>query len=573
MEGFVYKSDISPFDYGLVHSKGYANYGVDKSYIKREEQNQTGQNLSASIGIAGIPIEDPNKIIVDTVTTEDKSSKHRLRSTLIVGGTILGVGGTAFALTGGHIPKAITNSAGRLINNISKKTDALLKKPNLSTLELYCLIGMQGIKHGADMLRGVVFNITPLKDVLFDKLLRKTCKLQKPCDAVTNAFRRLSFSTVKSTYKNASQNIDGMTNLFSEINSRIEAGEFASHSGIQSESVIDLLKQKNTNIQQMFNSSFGENALQTRSDGLVDSFSGLGDKIFTKVYGNFKKFFTNLRSLTTFVSEEAVAADKAEYMSSLTRMKKAITNNPQDNYKSLSSILGEIKNTMNPADKKSMEMFKSLKSLTERYAGLSGANETQMRQALVSEIKSVLQQAEQISETSAYTPEISKKLGSLIQDFGNVIKSDKKGEIEEMLSLYKKILPPEEYAKAKAAAQKVSKSLNNAVHKEGYEYVDKVRDLAAGSALTDVLLGMAVPVVSTGTALSVADSKEKKRSVMLKYGLPLLVGVGTSTLCTIKLISGGKALITGAISGLLTKAVCERVDDYLKSRQITGTAG
>ena len=564
MEGFVNKNVESPFNYGLRNSLNYANYGVDKSYLKREEQNQAQQNTSSNISIAGIPLEDPNKIIVDTVTSDDKSNKHRLRSALIVGGSILGLGGTAFALTKGHIPKAITDSAGKLINVISEKTDKLLKKPNLSKLELYALLALQGVKHGADMIRGAVFNMTPFKDVVFDKFLRKTCKLQKPCDAVTNTFRNLSFSTVKSTYKKTAKDMKCMTDLFTEINSRAETGEFTAYSGKPNELVIKQLKEHNENIKQTFKNSFGEEAIRGRSNKLVKTFSGLNDKIYDKVYGNFREFFKNLKSVTTFVSEEAVAADKAEYMASLTQQRKIITNNTQDNYKNLSAIINEMKNIINPADKNSMEVFKSLKSLTKRYAGLSGVNETHMHRTLLSEADPVLKQAKEISKSPMYTPEISQKLRSLIQEYESTLKSDKKGEIEEILRLYKDILPPEEYVKAEAAAQKVSHSLGNAVHKEGFEYVDKARDLAIGSALTDVLLGMAIPVISTGAALSVADTREKKRSVMLKYGLPLLAGVATSTLCTIKLISGGKALITGAVSGLLTKLICEQVDEHLK---------
>ena len=43
-----------------------------------------------------------------------------------------------------------------------------------------------------------------------------------------------------------------------------------------------------------------------------------------------------------------------------------------------------------------------------------------------------------------------------------------------------------------------------------------MRDLSVGSALTDVAIGMGLPLLTTGIAVSAADTKEKKRSVILE---------------------------------------------------------
>ena len=189
-----------------------------------------------------------------------------------------------------------------------------------------------------------------------------------------------------------------------------------------------------------------------------------------------------------------------------------------------------------------------------------------MRKKIVSDINSILKSAHTIINSDTYKPNDSKKILSLIRQYGKIINTDKKGNIEEILTIYRDILPPEEYAKIKKIANKASNSLNRAVNNEGCEYLDKVRDLATGSALTDVAFGMGVPIATTGVALSIADSKEKKRSVALKYGIPLLVGMGVSTLGTVKLISGGKSLALGSISSIIANDLCERLDNTLKKR-------
>ena len=52
MEGFV-NTNASPFD-NMKHSNNYANYGVDKSYIKREQTQQQNETK---------PIQQPNNQI------------------------------------------------------------------------------------------------------------------------------------------------------------------------------------------------------------------------------------------------------------------------------------------------------------------------------------------------------------------------------------------------------------------------------------------------------------------------------------------------------------------------------
>ena len=108
--------------------------------------------------------------------------------------------------------------------------------------------------------------------------------------------------------------------------------------------------------------------------------------------------------------------------------------------------------------------------------------------------------------------------------------------------------------------------MNTATKLEGSEYVDKVRDLTDGSALTDVALSMALPLVSTSIAVSAANTKEKKQSVALKYGIPIVTGAITSTIATVKLVSGGKSLALGLLSTLITNQICSNIDKKLKQK-------
>ena len=226
--------------------------------------------------------------------------------------------------------------------------------------------------------------------------------------------------------------------------------------------------------------------------------------------------------------------------------------------------MSRLENTINPQNEKSRGIVKSIRALTDDYLILSGPDEKKARAEIVQNINKYLHSAMNMKE--GYTPEQTKKINSLVRKIGKIINTDKKGAVEELLTLYKEYLPKEEYMELKKSAHKAVKSLNRAVYREGSEYVDKVRDLSVGSALTDVAMGMALPLGTSAVAMASAKTKEKKRSVALKYGLPLIAGVATSMLCTIRLISGGRALLLGGAVTVIGNEIFEKVDNYLIAR-------
>ena len=77
---------------------------------------------------------------------------------------------------------------------------------------------------------------------------------------------------------------------------------------------------------------------------------------------------------------------------------------------------------------------------------------------------------------------MKKSLGTM----KHIVEIDKKGDVEELLTIYQHLLPKEEFKMLSKAAKKSTTALNDAVLTEADKLVDKVRDLKSGSALTDV---------------------------------------------------------------------------------------
>ena len=585
MEGFVNTNVVTPFEVGLKYSGRFSNYGVDKAYLKRDDIQQNHQQVTTTqysqtepdnlLGVQ-LPGNFDTSIITDsipdnfddgvnTVVTPNQTGHQRLKAAVFVGGSAVVIGALSLILSKGKISKTITDSLGKVVDSATKKIGELKQKQNISDAEGRYLAFLQGANKIAFMARGALFNITPLKDALFSKFVRKTCKLDKPCDAITDKFRKLSFSTVKSAYKKSDKDMRAMTDMFEAVNEKIAIGENTSPY-MPVSSVVDILKMNLARIKFSYSTNFSEKCLEQRNENLIECFKGLDKKTYDSIYGKMKTFVTDVDEWTTFVPERLVSRDKARIMSDLAEKKRIITNNPQDNYKVMSQIISKLENSINPDSKDARELLKSLKRLSSDYVSVNGSEEAISRQKLVELMNANLKHASEIVGNDKYSDSDIKKITSLLRKFGKVINTDNKGLIEEQLSIYRNILPEEEYLKVKKVAQKAIDSFNKAIYTEGFEYTDKARDLAAGSALTDVAIGMALPIGTTAIAMSSADTKQKKRSVALKYGLPLLAGISTTTACTVKLISGGKALALGAAVTVLGNELFERLDNFLIKR-------
>ncbi len=565
--GDVVSSNIgSTFDSAFRHDYR----PVRKEEPPIEQQPQLQQNQAVYLNSMKMPeikpiIDKSNQVIIDTVTTEPKTNHDKIKAAAIIGAAATVIGGTTLFFTKGKVSKGLINFLEKHTQNLTEKIEKLKSHPHLAEKSALKLSLMQKANKGLMMARGVVFNTTPFKDVLFDKIVCDYLHLRKPCNAITNGFRKLSLATVKKNYKKAGSSVQEMTNLFSETNKALESGTIASVKPVNPET-LHSLNEKVTQIGTEFNTNFSTSAIETRDKSISKICKNLNKRVFNRVYGNLSHFIRDVKSWTTFIPESLIAKDKSKLLNSILSKKSVITHTPQDNFKHISEVITRLENTISPSDKDSREVLASLKKLSHNYINASGAEESALRADICSQINKLLKSAKPLTKNNNYTVHEAAKIKTQLQEIGTIINTDKKGLIEELLTTYKEILPPEEYAKLKASAQKAINRINNATLKEGDEYVDKVRDLTDGSALTDVALSMVLPLASTSVAISAADTKEKKQSVALKYGIPIITGALTSTIATVKLVADGKSLALGLLSTFITNQICGTIDKKLKQK-------
>ncbi len=136
-------------------------------------------------------------------------------------------------------------------------------------------------------------------------------------------------------------------------------------------------------------------------------------------------------------------------------------------------------------------------------------------------------------------------------------------DTNEILEIYKAILPKKEYAILLRKANLAINDLKKAVNTENNEFFDKLRDLKLGSGPTDVL-SIIGTTGAVGAGLAMADNKDERISALLKYGIPAIGGIATSLIMTVSLISGFTAMFAGLVIGEAMNIAGSKVDKMIK---------
>ena len=129
-----------------------------------------------------------------------------------------------------------------------------------------------------------------------------------------------------------------------------------------------------------------------------------------------------------------------------------------------------------------------------------------------------------------------------------------KGAYGEIIELLSPKLNKNELNAFEDNIKQTEKLLRKAHKTECIEYFDKKRDLMLGSAPTDVVTAL-VSLIASGIAIGSADSKQDRISRTISGALPVVAGLGVSTVLTALLFSGGKGMALGAISSAVLSTI------------------
>lgn len=456
----------------------------------------------------------------------------------IAGVTLLTALG-AFAVIKGA-PKNWRFKVDKFFNYIEGKSSKLKNKgqANLSTPQVLYLNTLKFIK-SLTIKSKTIFNTAPLKDALVMKMMKKSPFFERLGNKITDIFERISVRTSKRYYSKTLVKFDEMYSTFAIVNQKLPKDK------------AKLIEQKIERIKTTYDEAFSETARNNRLEKIKTGLNGIDEKVWKATYGDFKHFLTSKKTYQTFISEELAALTKSRTNNEVSAYKAIITNDVNDNYHATMRIMNNLDSFVDPTDPESRVLIQKIRKNLTGYKKSVEKGKKEKSFILDKDFSNTLNDLKNyIVKSDKYDIDVKSEVAISIDNLSKILKSNKKGEVQEILDIYKEILPSKDYEKLKKQTYTSLSSLNKATDVETDKLFDKVRDLKIGAAPTDVV-GVLASVGVVGWGLSKAENKDEVASVALKYGIPTIGGIMISLYCTVGLFSGGAALGIGLASGLI----------------------
>ena len=501
--------------------------------------------------------------------SEKSKDKKRKRTGLIIVTSALTAAIGIFALVKGlpkNTYKWLQKWGQRLENNVNSRKEAGKSGPVTSFYNKL----FKNVTAWSKKAEGLN-NIGSIKDLLFTKLMHKNKFTKKIHLKITSVFERLARRSVVNAYKSSDKKFAKLFNTYCEVNKEIlqnNPDKLVTINNVTkkaSEWIEDLVLRQNK-VKLGLKEGFGQTARMGRYKKMKNATAGLDEKVWDVLVDKSDKQRTN-KVLTTFIAEDAIAADKIAIMRGVDLSRNKITHSILDNYNASSKALDNIASFLDPSDKKSYDLLKELRSKLVTYKKLSGPNEKQLREKVNEEIleglKSIAGRLAKSSEKFDYNQSTVSQVTAYIDEIESILGKSSKGEMQEILTIYKRLLPAEEYVKLRGKTNKTLKAFDKAIKTENDLFYDKLRDLKLGSGPTDVL-SLLGSIGGVGVGLTAADNRDERISATLVYGIPIIGSVATSIALTVGLVAGIKAMIISGLSGMAMNIVGTKID---KSRK------
>lgn len=518
--------------------------------------NQTTNSVNNNVFAPFISKNGVNYAISKPFTPEQKEEFEAKKNTkthklgVNIAATSLLAGFGVLALMKG-MPKGSYEKFNRLFVNLGNKISKKESK-NLTIVESLKLQILKIARLTAGLIKSS-YNIG-LKDILVKKTLTKLPFGAKFENGITNLFRKISIKTLTRSYANTSANFEHM---FAELDKVLpEKLEKTVEINGVSKKASEWVKELTNKIRINRDAHFSETATNKRLETVSKNIENLYEDVWNR-FRDVKKLVRNKSTYQTFIAEELASPAKLKLAQDVDVVKQIISHDINDNYNSAKKLLSNIDSKINPTDAEAQKLINKIGEQLKEYKSLSGVVEAERRPELNKEITATLE------ELTSYLGKNGSKIENYVAELNNTLSTSKKGAIQQMLTVYKQTLPKEEYLAIKKEIYKAVKSFNKSTDMETDLLFDKLRDLKLGSAPSDALSILASLGV-VGWGLGKADNKDEKVSVALKYGIPVVGSVATTLYCTARLVSGGKAIIFGLLSGIAINKIGEMIDDARK---------
>ncbi len=496
----------------------------------------------------------------DTVTINSspdeqiKKKTHRKRNlAYAVGSSALIVGGGVLVLMRG-LPKNTEKYLDKLKKYFEKQSENSKGSEKMQRFWEYSIRKIDSFKEATQSIN----NFTSLKDIQFKHLMDKTKPTSKVHKAISDYFEKLARKTVSKSYQKAGKKFDKMFEEFDKLDEVIlknGADDIVNYKGQQytKSELLKIAQKCRKDIKDAVTKFMSQEEMDNRYKYIKDS----TDELYNYFWDNsFKGFFTKgywtkdnpfLRKemWTSYIPDAKIQGNKKTLTDEVAAVRNKIAYTEKDKMNVISQYIKNLRKIIPPNDAEGLSIIKKLEWFTENPEGLTANSENFLKELL--QLKN--RPFEKGIEESIIQNQ-TKMRESYIKSISDLVKNSDAGQLQDMMEIYKVL---DAYALSHSKAEKYVESavgsFDKALKTETVDFFDKVRDLVLGSAPTDVLSLLASGgMIAYG--LGDAHDKDERISVMLTAGIPILGSIGTTIICTTKLISGGISLALGAITGL-----------------------
>ncbi len=496
--------------------------------------------------------------------TEEKQTK-KLGKTIAF--SALGAGAAILFLMRG-LPKNAYKTIEKWTEKLENKLNKQRQNGQVGKFEEFYTFTLNKLNKFLEKAKSIN-NFVSIKDISFEKLMSKTKVTKKIHSKITEVYEKIGRHTVQKSYDKAKTRINGLFQTFEDYDEKILSNVKNKNDLVEGKTVenwLDEVENYKTLIRRTWNANCGQRARDARFKTMKDDVATLSDDVWEATVGNLKNL-KQKKMYETFIAEEMLAGKKLRLINETRQARFIITRDIDDIYNSSLDIIRHITTFIKTKDSASRQIIKDLRLKLESWKKLSGPSEKANRLKLNAEINEMLNKLSQsIKENKnlhGYNTETVNQLVSNIQDINKIMGENGKGALQEMLTIYKKILPREDYLKLKQHVNKTVKDIDNAITKETDNFFDMNRDLKLGSAPTDILSILAA-IGAVGAGLSKSENKDQQQSVLLRAGIPAIGAIATSLYFSASLVSGGRSMLYGAISGLAISKAGSMLDEYRK---------
>ena len=500
-----------------------------------------------------------------TVKKQEEKKERHLGKTIAF--SALGVGaGILFLMRG--LPKNAYKTLEKWSQKLENKLAKQRKSGQVGKLEEFYTFTLNKLNSFIGKAQSIN-NFVAVKDITFKKLMYKNKITQKIHEKITGVYEKIGRRTVNKSYDKAKSKLYGMFQTFEDYDDRILKNNKNNTEKIEDKTVqewLDEIEKLKTKIRRTWNANYGARTREDRYSKIKDGMKNLTDEVWEATAGNLNNL-SKKEMYESFIAEEKLSGKKLKLMTDTLSSRYVITRDIDDIYKSTVDVVDSMTSFIKTRDKSSRDIIKNLRLKLEDWKKLSGKEEMSKRTSLHEEINTLLKQLSSSikdnKRTYGYNPETVKLLESNIKGIGNIMGESGKGALQEIYTIYKKLLPREDYIKLKSSTSRNIKYLDDAISKETNSFFDMMRDLTMGSAPTDILSILGA-IGAIGIGLSKAENKDQQNTVLLKAGIPAVGAIATSLYFSASLVSGGKAMMYGALSGLAISKLGSLLDDYRK---------